>query len=126
MFAAGSVTQRLASGPVLIQKGLPAKPGNWVMIPVFGSICPILPPLLDSANQRLPSMPAVIPFGVPPTVGNSVITGTAAPTAMGVRTIAVAAIAAVATIPIHRGKRALIDLVMRPPGSNLPITDIGA
>src|SRR2546427_1757895 len=106
MFAAGSVIQRLLSGPPVIQKGLPAKPGTSVMIPVVGLICPILPPLLDSANQRLPSVLAVIPFGVPPVVGYSVITGTAAAAARGVKTIAEAAMAAVAMAPIHRGKRA--------------------
>src|SRR6266849_866746 len=105
-FADDSVVQRVPPGPEVIQKDAQVRLANSVIAPAV-LIWPILVPPVDSANQMVPSAPVVIPCGVLAAVGigTSAITVAEAPAARGVKAIALAAMAAVAMVPIHRGRR---------------------
>jgi hypothetical protein len=67
MLVNGLVNHRFPSGPVVIRSGPIALP-NSVIVPVVGSIRPILLPW-NSANHNAPSGPKVMPAGVALAVG---------------------------------------------------------
>src|SRR5438477_12858730 len=66
MAALNSVNHKLPSAPLVIRKGRMSEPaGNSLILPVAGSILPILPLLPDpaSVNQTAPSGPVNAPRG---------------------------------------------------------------